>query len=223
MFTVGPTFFSRPVGDHPEGDGLTRLQTTFAGASADDISGFAVPATVTGGTLGEGYYDVTIPINTASILGVSYSSTDVARQAAGQALTVEVFLALQTYPVLRNSSTQTHVFLSNLTSNMQGGNYPIQVQTTGGYTQTNLTQVGIGYANWSASGPCCGFLVSARLPHPHHSARQPQPASVLDGPDHALHRPARAPRIHVLWRHHHPTHIPSGLGATMKTQKEAHG
>jgi len=163
MFTVGPTFFSRPLGDHPEGDGLTRLQTTFAGASAADISGFAVPETVTGGTLGDGYYDVVIPVNTASVLGVSYSSTGIARQASGEALTVEVFLTLQTYPVLRNSSTQTHVFLSNLTVAMNGGNYPIQVQTTGGYTQTNHTQVGLGYANWSASGDKTpGLLTSIR-------------------------------------------------------------
>lgn len=41
MFTVGPTFFSRPVGDHPEGDGLTALQTTFAGASSVDLSPYA--------------------------------------------------------------------------------------------------------------------------------------------------------------------------------------
>jgi hypothetical protein len=39
---VGPTFFSPPIGDHPEGDGLTRLQTAFAGGSSADISSYAI-------------------------------------------------------------------------------------------------------------------------------------------------------------------------------------
>lgn len=38
MFTVGPTFFSRTLGDHPEGDGLTTLQTAFAGGVSTDLS-----------------------------------------------------------------------------------------------------------------------------------------------------------------------------------------
>lgn len=44
MFQVGPTFFSRALGDHPEGDGLTKLQVTFAGGSTTDESAFAVGA-----------------------------------------------------------------------------------------------------------------------------------------------------------------------------------
>jgi hypothetical protein len=42
MPNVGPTFFSSPIGDHPEGDGLTLLQTTFAGSSTADVSSFAI-------------------------------------------------------------------------------------------------------------------------------------------------------------------------------------
>ena len=41
MFTVGPTFFSS-AGDHPAGDGLTRLQCTFAGASSADVSSYLI-------------------------------------------------------------------------------------------------------------------------------------------------------------------------------------
>ena len=43
MFTVGPTFFSGGgvVGDHLAGDGLTTLQTTFAGGSSVDLSPYA--------------------------------------------------------------------------------------------------------------------------------------------------------------------------------------
>ena len=148
-------------GDHPAGDGLTRLQTTFDGGSAADISGYAVPETVTGGTLGDGYYDVIIPINTASVLGVSYASNGIARQASGGLLTVEVFMSLEAYPTARNSSTQTHVYLNNLTSNMQGGNNPIQIQTTGGYTATNFIQAGSSYANWNASGDKTPGLLSS--------------------------------------------------------------
>ena len=59
MFTCGPQFFGSR-GDHPAGDGLTRLQTAFAGASAADISGFGVSHVQSGGTLGNGYYDVVI-------------------------------------------------------------------------------------------------------------------------------------------------------------------
>lgn len=42
MFTVGPTLFARAAGDHPEGDGLTRLQVRFAGGSSADESSFAM-------------------------------------------------------------------------------------------------------------------------------------------------------------------------------------
>lgn len=42
MFAVGPTFFSARLGDHEPGDGLTLFQTTFAGASAADVSANAI-------------------------------------------------------------------------------------------------------------------------------------------------------------------------------------
>mgnify|MGYP003500815524 FL=1 len=55
MFAVGPTFFSSPVGDHPAGDGLTRLQTTFAGASSADISQYLIgTGTLSNMTLSDG-------------------------------------------------------------------------------------------------------------------------------------------------------------------------
>ncbi len=40
MFTCGPAFFSQS-GDHPAGDGLTALQTTFDGGSSVDVSPYA--------------------------------------------------------------------------------------------------------------------------------------------------------------------------------------
>ena len=55
MAVIGPTFFSSPIGDHPPGDGLTRLQTTFEGASAADISSYAIGSgTNAYGTLTDG-------------------------------------------------------------------------------------------------------------------------------------------------------------------------
>jgi len=41
MFTTGPTFFAPLSGDHPAGDGLTALQTAFAGGSSVDLSSYA--------------------------------------------------------------------------------------------------------------------------------------------------------------------------------------
>ena len=61
MPSVGPTFFSLPVGDHPEGDGLTRFQTAFAGASSADISSFANGSgTLTNATVFDGYLQATV-------------------------------------------------------------------------------------------------------------------------------------------------------------------
>ena len=42
MAVIGPTFFSARLGDHEPGDGLTLFQTTFAGASAADVSANAI-------------------------------------------------------------------------------------------------------------------------------------------------------------------------------------
>ena len=41
MFVVGPTFFSNP-GDHTPGDGVTRFQCAFAGASSADVSSYLI-------------------------------------------------------------------------------------------------------------------------------------------------------------------------------------
>lgn len=156
MFTVGPTFFSRALGDHPEGDGLTRLQTTFAGASAADISGFAVPHTI-GGAAGsstvvvhDGYLEVynMAVAATAGNPGCSWDDNGIARVANGAAHTVEWFMSLESYPTARNGTGQTHIYLNNLTSSMQGGSNPFQVRTNGGYANT---QWGSSSANYGGS------------------------------------------------------------------------
>ena len=56
MAVIGPTFFAPYLGDHEPGDGLTRLQTTFASASAADVSQYAIGSgTSAFGTLYDGY------------------------------------------------------------------------------------------------------------------------------------------------------------------------
>lgn len=151
MFTVGPTFFSRSLGDHPPGDGLTRLQVAFAGSSAADVSGFAVPHSQSGGTLGDGYYDIAIATPGGVNPGISYDSNDIARQASGGLLTVEFFLELRSpYTTGQNAGGQTHVYLNNLTSLMQGGNNPIQIKTqgSGSFANVQIANTGSAYANW---------------------------------------------------------------------------
>lgn len=44
MWSIPAPFYSRSLGDHPAGDGLTKLQVLFAGSSTDDTSAFAVGA-----------------------------------------------------------------------------------------------------------------------------------------------------------------------------------
>lgn len=61
MFTVGPTLFSSERGDHTPNDGLTRLQTTFAGGSSADISSYGLGAgtlSATGATVYSGYLEI---------------------------------------------------------------------------------------------------------------------------------------------------------------------
>jgi hypothetical protein len=89
VFTVGPTFFAAS-GDHPEGDGLTRFQTTFAGGSSADVSSFANGSgTNTGGTLTAGQYEVVV--DSLSEKGLAYGvDTDLGR-AINTAYTWECF------------------------------------------------------------------------------------------------------------------------------------
>lgn len=59
MFTVGPAFYSLPRGDHPPGDGLTRLQCLFAGSSTADVSTYAIGnGGNNNGTVYDGYFEI---------------------------------------------------------------------------------------------------------------------------------------------------------------------
>lgn len=90
---IGPTFFSSPAGDHPAGDGLTRLQTVFAGASSADISSYAIgPGTQSGGTVYDGYYEV----NLTNLTPSSLSWTDAGLWAASDNVshTIEWFMSV---------------------------------------------------------------------------------------------------------------------------------
>lgn len=125
---IGPTFFSSPSGDHPAGDGLTRLQTAFAGASSADISSYAIGSgTNTLGTVNDGYYAITL----SGGLTKTLVWTD-AGLAKGQddPYTFEVFFeADDPYwnPVALSSILSAAMFLSagfNLIINGYGGAVP---------------------------------------------------------------------------------------------------
>lgn len=91
---VGPTFFSNVPGDHPAGDGLTRLQTTFAGGSSADVSSYAIGAgTQTGGTLSAGKYSVTHTAGAAVFQGLAWSNNGLGR-VVGTGHTFECFIKL---------------------------------------------------------------------------------------------------------------------------------
>ncbi len=94
MFVVGPTLFSGN-GDHPAGDGLTRFQCAFAGASSADVSAYATGSgSVNGGTLGAGTYTINLDgVSTLNryILWNHASNFDL---STGGTLTAEFFVTL---------------------------------------------------------------------------------------------------------------------------------
>jgi len=91
MAVIGPTFFSSPVGDHPAGDGLTRLQTTFAGGSSADISQYLIGSgTNDEMTVSDGSANAVFDsnLNPKSII---YNDAGLAQQLSTSPLTYEIF------------------------------------------------------------------------------------------------------------------------------------
>lgn len=78
---VGPTFFSRALGDHPEGDGLTALQTTFAGGSSVDLSPYARGAGTNsdGATVVVSANELTVAIGGSVERSLSWTGNSLAR------------------------------------------------------------------------------------------------------------------------------------------------
>lgn len=77
-------------GDHPVGDGLTRLQTTFAYGSSIDLSAYAIGSgTNTGGTVQAGRYEITQ--DGATYRGLSWTNAGLGR-VAGTGHTMEFFV-----------------------------------------------------------------------------------------------------------------------------------
>lgn len=92
MFMCGPNFFSSAAGDHTPGDGLTRLQTLFAGASSADVSSYAIGSgTNIGGTVNNGYYEV--QPNAGGFKRLIYSNAGLGR-ADNTAHTFEFFVRI---------------------------------------------------------------------------------------------------------------------------------
>jgi hypothetical protein len=101
MPNVGPTFFSSPVGDHPEGDGLTLFQTTFAGSSTADVSSFASgSAVITGGqyqTLSDGNLRISHYLGFPNISKAVWSSPNF-NITSGNDWTLEIMLSVSGIP-----------------------------------------------------------------------------------------------------------------------------
>lgn len=113
---IGPTFFSRRLGDHLPGDGLTRFQTAFAGGSSADISAFANGSgTNDGGTVYDGYYEVVSDITTNQLV---YGADSDLGRPANTAYTFEVFFQATRVPFMNGSA---QMFSALLWSNSGGG------------------------------------------------------------------------------------------------------
>ena len=88
MPSVGPTFFSSPT---TTGDGLTRLQTLFAGASSADTSDYSIGSgTLSNMTLSDGYCEGLFDSNiTAKTL--VYTDVGISQVSDAAPLTYEIF------------------------------------------------------------------------------------------------------------------------------------
>jgi len=153
MAVIGPTFFSSPSGggDHPPGDGLTRLQTAFAGASSADISIYAIGSgTNTGGTVHDGYYEV--DINSGSLKNLAWVNSGLAKNT-GQKYTFEIFFEVIEVTGNRNSAVGLFDAVMFLTAGMQasmngyGGAVPLANEfaysdtINGGHTYVGSTDL----------------------------------------------------------------------------------
>ena len=91
-------------GDHPVGDGLTRLQTTFAFGNPADISTYAIGSgSETGGTLSSGKYEITQ--DSATFRAITWTHATLGR-VAGTAHTVEFFVRATEITVNPSALTQ---------------------------------------------------------------------------------------------------------------------
>lgn len=81
MFTCGPALLTQLQGDHPPGDGLTALQTAFAGASSVDLSPYARGAGTNSdpGTVVVSDGELTVAIGGSVERSLSWSGSNLAR------------------------------------------------------------------------------------------------------------------------------------------------
>lgn len=139
MNHVGPTFFSSPSGDHPPGDGLTRLQVTFAGASSNDLSSFALgPGVNDEANLFNGYCRMLFDsnLNQKSLL---WSDSDIELPSAVAPFTAEFFF--QATEV--SHSPGDAVKFAQLTFDNTGFDFYVPPYSSGlSYTRLRVVQAG---------------------------------------------------------------------------------
>jgi hypothetical protein len=91
MIITGPFFSSPPTGDHTPADGLTRLQTAFAGASSEDISAYANgPGTNDEMTINDGYATTLFDSN-LNYKSLLWDDADIILPLSTSPLTAEFF------------------------------------------------------------------------------------------------------------------------------------
>lgn len=131
---IGPTFFSRQIGDHTPGDGLTRLQTAFAGGSSADISQYAIGSGTINGSVAVTDGLLTVTLTALSTNRISWNNNDL-RRLNSTALTVEFFVRVVEVTVNHASSIRQYASLDNF-DNMDdgGGNGGTHEFGVGGYS-----------------------------------------------------------------------------------------
>lgn len=128
-------------GDHPAGDGLTRLQVTFAGASSNDLSSYANgPGTNDEATLYDGYCRMLFDSN-ANPKSLSWSDADIALPSATSSWTAELFFLATEI----SHSPGDAVKVAQLTFNSTGFDFYIPSYSGGlSYTKLRIVQSGFG-------------------------------------------------------------------------------
>lgn len=122
MAVIGPTFFSSPVGDHPAGDGLTRLQTAFAGGSSADISSYAIGSGLVAGPIALSGGLLTCALTPGVETSLRWEDVALVKPV-GIAVTFEYFCRFFEVAANHASAVQRMAMLRNVDSLSSGGSY----------------------------------------------------------------------------------------------------
>lgn len=147
MFAVGPTFFSSPAGDHPPGDGLTRLQTAFAGGSSADISQYALGSGLVAGPIVVSNGLLTCPLVSGVETSLRWDDSSLGRPAS-TAMTYEYFFRMIEVSVNPVASISRMAMLRNVDNMGSGGAFAgDHILGFNGYSG-DMNQLVLALATW---------------------------------------------------------------------------